>query len=358
LIETIDLGLLNSYRNNFQRKTLELTKLQQDKAKEHKKLADIFVKINNASQTINRTKSTSTLKSKLQEIARLENISANLSGKIAGFETKISNIHKDLANIQKNIDREVLKESQKRKQESERQIKEHERDFLKINNTLNEHGQLHVETINAIEQMRRIPEKIVVLFLASNPIDQVPLRLDEEARSITEMITKSKHRDSIRFQTCWAVQPKDILQAINEYNPSIVHFSGHGSDNDEIIFQTNSGTTKIVSKEAIVQTMMASSEEIRLVFFNTCYSRNQAEAVVEHVEAAIGMNTNIGDEAALTFSSQFYSAIGFGLSIKKAFHQAKALLMLEGIQEQNTPELFIHKGHETKDIVIVKPKDY
>jgi hypothetical protein len=351
------LGLLNTYRNNFQRKTQELAKLQQDKANEQKKLADKSVKINKASQAISRTKSASAINSKLREIAKLEKDSSNLSTMISGFETKISKKQKEIADIQKNIDREELKESKKRKQKSERQLREQERTFQTINNTLNKHGKLHVETLNAIEQIRNIPEKIVVLFLASNPIDQVQLRLDEEARSITEMITKSKHRDSIRFQTCWAVQPKDVLQAINEYNPSIVHFSGHGSDNDEIIFQTNNGTAKIVSKEAIVQTMVASSEEIRLVFFNTCYSRNQAEAVVEHVETAIGMNTSIGDEAALTFSSQFYSAIGFGFSVEKAFKQAKARLMLEGIPEQDTPELFINKGLEAKNIVIVKPKD-
>lgn len=213
------------------------------------------------------------------------------------------------------------------------------------------------ELANAIEQIRNIPEKIVVLFLASNPIDQVQLRLDEEARSISEMIKMSKHRDSVRFETCWAVQTKDILQAINEYNPSIVHFSGHGSSNDEIIFQTNSGQTKVVSKEAIVQTMMASSEDIRLVFFNTCYSRNQAKAVVEHIEATIGMNTSIGDEGARIFSSQFYSSIGYGLSVKKSFEQAKALLMLENIPEEDTPELFIHEGLSGKDIIIVKPVD-
>jgi hypothetical protein len=103
--------------------------------------------------------------------------------------------------------------------------------------------------------------------------------------------------------------------------------------------------------------MMASSEAIRLVFFNTCYSRNQAEAVAEHVEATIGMNTRIGDEAALTFSSQFYSAIGFGLSVDHAFEQAKALLMLEGIAEEDTPELFIHNGLSAKDLIIVNPTE-
>ena len=102
--------------------------------------------------------------------------------------------------------------------------------------------------------------------------------------------------------------------------------------------------------------MMASSDGIRMVFFNTCYSRNQAESVSEYVEATIGMNTSIGDEAARIFSSQFYSAIGFGLSVKKAFEQAKALLMLEDINEEETPELFIKQGLSSEDIVIVKPK--
>ena len=170
------------------------------------------------------------------------------------------------------------------------------------------------------------------------------------------MIRKSKHRDSVKFETCWAVQPIDLLQAINEYKPSIIHFSGHGSDNDEIIFQTNYGRTKIVSKEAIVQTIMASSDGIRLVFFNTCYSKNQAEAVSEYVEATIGMNTSIGDEAARIFSSQFYSSIGFGLSVKKSFEQAIALLMLEDISEEETPELFIKEGINSEDLIIVKPK--
>ena len=101
---------------------------------------------------------------------------------------------------------------------------------------------------------------------------------------------------------------------------------------------------------------MASSDGIRLVFFNTCYSKNQAEAVSEYVEATIGMNTSIGDEAARIFSSQFYSSIGFGLSVKKSFEQAKALLMLENIREEETPELFIKEGINSEDLIIVKPK--
>lgn len=346
---------LDLHRNNLNRKTQELIKLQEEISREKKKVSDKNVRINNCHQTIGRTKVQSTINSKIREIERLEKELLNIQKKISSLDVKVVKKQREISDLQKKIEKEEGQEFKKREQKSAQQLLKQQRSFQNIENRLNQHGELHKKTISAIDNLRKIPDNIVVLFLASNPIDQAQLRLDEEARSIMEMISKSKHRDSIRFQTCWAVQPKDILQAINEYNPSIVHFSGHGSDRDEVIFQTSSGNSKPVSKEAIVQTMMASSEEIRLVFFNTCYSKNQAEAVVSHVEAAIGMNTSIGDVAALTFSAQFYSSIGFGLTVQKAFAQAKALLMLEGIDEQDTPELFINPDLLEKEIIIVNP---
>ena len=132
------------------------------------------------------------------------------------------------------------------------------------------------------------------------------------------------------LESRWAVRPLDVLQAINECNPRVVHFSGHGSDNDEIVFQDESGIAEPVTKEAIVQVMRAGSGSIHLVVFNTCYSSNHAEAVVGHVEAAVGMNTSIGDDAGSNLCPHsFYSAIGFGKSVNEAFEQAKAALMLE-----------------------------
>jgi hypothetical protein len=171
------------------------------------------------------------------------------------------------------------------------------------------------------------------------------------------MIRKSQHRDAVTLESRWAVRPLDVLQALNECLPRIVHFSGHGSDQDEIVFQDNAGAAKYVTKEAIVQTMAAASGDIALVFFNTCYSRGQAKAVVQHVPAAIGMTTSISDEAARVFSAQFYSSIGFGLSVGRAFKQARAALMLEGIPEELSPELFVAEGLNADDLVLVKPGD-
>jgi hypothetical protein len=67
------------------------------------------------------------------------------------------------------------------------------------------------------------------------------------------------------------------------------------------------------------------------------------------------MTTIIGDTAARVFAAQFYSAIGFGLSVKQAFDQAKAALMLEGISEEDTPELFVADGIDAESFILVKP---
>ena len=99
--------------------------------------------------------------------------------------------------------------------------------------------------------------------------------------------------------------------------------------------------------------MMSASDTIKLVFFNTRFSYGQAQAVVEHVDAAIGMTESIGDEAARVFAAQFYSAVGFGLSLSKAFEQGKAALMLEGIPEEDIPELYLAENVNPDELVLV-----
>ncbi|RCV88461.1 hypothetical protein DU505_13675 [Billgrantia montanilacus] len=348
--------MIDSYRRNVTRKREEITRLQQGKAKEQAKIASLSGKINSASQALSRTSSANTAKSKVREIERYQKDLAAAEKKIADFDNKISRKHKELSDEQKKVSREEEKGNKKIQRESQRQAKAYQSRMKQMNRTLDKHEGFHKSTIATLKMLQSLPEKIVVLFLASNPADAQQLRLDEEARSITDMIRKAKHRDSVSFESRWAVQPMDVLQAINELNPTIIHFSGHGSDSDEIVFQDTNGNAKLVSKEAIVQTMMASSCNIRLVFFNTCYSYKKAQAVTHHVEAAIGMNTSIGDDAARVFSSQFYSAIGFGLSVKKAFEQAKALVMMEGLNEEETPELFVQEGLDSDELVIVRPE--
>lgn len=350
------------YRQRLVTHQNEIGRLQTEKAREAEKFADYQKRSNEASGRAGRASNISSAQSYLRESQRYAQQAASSQKKVAEIETRIAREQSKLGRAQKDLNRELEREVDRQRRDDERRLREqqqrareNEERMRNISSTLTEHSSLHRRTLSAIEKLSQLPEEITVLFMAANPLDQNQLRLDEEARAIAETIRKSEHRDAVGLVSCWAVRPLDVLQALNEHRPRIVHFSGHGSDQDEIVFQDNSGATKLVSKEAIVQTMAAASGEIRLVFFNTCYSRNQAEAVVQHVQVAIGMKTSIGDVAARVFAAQFYSAIGFGLSVKRAFEQAKAALMLEGIPEHDTPELFVAAGVDAEHLIIVKP---
>ena len=246
------------------------------------------------------------------------------------------------------IRKRQLQEDKKRQQENERTLK-------KLNQAIETQKKQQEAMMVDIDALKAVPETITVLFFATNPKGTSQLRLDEEARSIQEMIRKSEHRDSISFVTRWAVRPLDILQAINEINPAVIHFSGHGAVSGDLILENTDGSPKPVTKEAITQTIMSSSDKIHLLFFNACFSYEQAQEIVQHVDAAIGMTTSIGDEAACTFAAQFYSSLGFGHSLKKAFEQAKGAMMLVSPTEADTPALYTKEGIDADTTYIVRP---
>ena len=345
---------LDTFRNTLLRKKEELAKLNQDLAKEHAKLAPLQQKIASADSAIKRTKNMATIKSRLNEIERSNKSILDVQKKIGEIQKKIAQKEKEIVTAEKNYQNEEAKVNKKHADEERKRLREATRQSLKMEHKIQQHEKLQAQMKQDIEQLKSIPETITVLFLAANPTDTLQLRLDEEVRSIQEKIRLSTYRDSVRFESRWATRSGDILQAINETNPTIVHFSGHGAETGELALLNPDGSTKLVSKEAISMAMSTASDTIKLVVFNACFSEIQAASVVNYIEAAIGMSTSIGDEAACIFAAQLYSSIGFGRSLQNAFNQAIAQLMLEGIPEDKTPKLYVKNSMDADDIVFVQ----
>lgn len=348
------MAIIDTYRGNVNRKREQISKLSSDKAKENAKIVAAKVKIERASDAIKRTKSVSTVKTKTNEINRAEKDITVSEKKISEIEQKIAKLEKELVAEQKKVEREEQKIHDQQIKEKLEIQKKTQREISELNRVVKLHSEIQSGLQNQIDELQRLPKTITVLFLASNPIDTSCLRLDVECREIQEMIRKSEFRDTIKFESRWAVRTSDLLQAINEVNPDVVHFSGHGDIDGTLAFENPDGECKSVTKEAMAQAIMTLSDKIRLMFFNACFSAAQAEKIVEYVDVSIGMNDTIGDEAARIFASQFYSSVGFGKNIQVAFNQAKAALMLEGIPEENTPKLFIRDGLQADSIFLVQ----
>jgi len=331
----------------------EIAKLKSDIAKEQSKISPLKKKIISAEDSIRKTKSSSTVKSKLNDIKRAESSIASIEKKIGELQGKEAKKEAELKSAEKTYQNEVDKENKKKLKEDKKLQAEHDRQMRSVSSTLQQHTYRQDAFEKELAQLTALPEKITVLFMASNPIDQTSLRLDKEARDIQEKIRKSEYRDSIVFESRWATRTIDILQAINETNPTIVHFSGHGADTGELVLENVDGSTKLVSKEAVTAAISTASDTIKLVLFNACFSQSQAENIVQNIASAIGMSIEIGDEAACVFAANFYSSIGFGHSLQKAFNQAKAALLLEGIPEDSTPQLFVQDGLSANELYFV-----
>lgn len=188
---------------------------------------------------------------------------------------------------------------------------------------------------------------------ASNPEDQARLRLDKEARDVREAIERAKHRDSVALESRWAVRTRDLFQALNSGEPTIVHFSGHGAADGSLVFEDDFGGTKLVPPSAMAIALSTMTDRVRLLVFNACFSEAQAIEVTKSVQAAIGMSTSISDGAAVLFAATLYSAIGFGLTLEKAFAQARAALAIDYPDERETPRLYVAEGVDASEIVYV-----
>lgn len=331
----------------------EIAKIKSDIAKEQAKISPLKKKIISAEESIRKTKSASTAKSKLNDINRAENAIATIEKKIGDLQKKEAKKEAELKSAEKAYQNEVDKENKKKLKEDKKLQTEHDRQMRSVSSTLQQHTYRQDAFEKELAQLTALPQKITVLFMASNPKGTGHLRLDEEARNIQERIRLSEYRDSIIFETRWATRASDILQAINGTNPTIIHFSGHGATTGELVLENPDGSSKLVSKEAITAAITTASDTVKLVLFNACFSQSQAENIVQNISSAIGMSTSIGDAAACVFAAHFYSSIGFGHSLQKAFNQAKAALLLEGIHEDSTPQLFVQDGLSADELYFV-----
>ena len=175
-------------------------------------------------------------------------------------------------------------------------------------------------------------DKVVILFLSANPPGTTILRLDEEFRSITAKIRAADYRDSLSLISCPAARPDDFLQALHEHRPHIVHFSGHGTQFQQLMAVGDSGGAKPIEKDALVRLFETIKDNIRVVLLNACFSEVQAKAISAVIDCTIGMNKPIGDEAAAVFSASFYRALAFGRSVKVAFDEGVVALVLGTIR--------------------------
>lgn len=192
-----------------------------------------------------------------------------------------------------------------------------------------------------------------MLYLAANPTDTQPLRLDEEIREMDTAFRQSEYRNRFDIRQHWAVRVIDLQSHLLRHQPNIVHFSGHGSKSSGIILEDVTGRSHLVSPRALSQLFSILKDNIRCVVLNACYSETQAQAIAEHIDCVVGMSSTIGDKAAISFAAAFYHALGYGRDIRTAFELGCVQIDLENLNEQDTPKL-LAKRHDPRELRFIQ----
>lgn len=166
-----------------------------------------------------------------------------------------------------------------------------------------------------------------ILILASNP--RKDLNLDREIRDLKEVIQKSHNYRQFDVEDALAVRVGELQDLLFKYEPQIVHFCGHGGGEPGLVFEGNNGGEQWVRTDALRDLFRLFSDRVGCVLLNACYSEEQANEIVRHIDYVIGMNQEIRDDAAIAFSKGFYRALGYGCGIEEAYEFGCNAIQLE-----------------------------
>jgi CHAT domain-containing protein len=195
--------------------------------------------------------------------------------------------------------------------------------------------------IRVADRAHAKPAVQTILYLAASPKNLPHLRSDLEMRKVKEKLQLGRDRDAFRLEYCVASRLEDISQALLDFKPQVVHFSGHGDAAGGVYVEDETGLSELTNPDGLAK-LFGQHRSIRCVIVNACHSARLAEAMAKYVDHSVGMRCAIGDRAAIRFSVGFYQAMFAGRPVADAFTQGCAVVESSSVTEgeDQTPVLF------------------
>lgn len=188
-------------------------------------------------------------------------------------------------------------------------------------------------------------EEIRILFLAAGSDDERRQHLlEREAREIDKRLQVGTNRDSFELITEWEVRARDLQEVLLRHQPHIVHLSGQGTKEGDIVLAHDPENPHIVSGRAVADLIRILKDNIHVIVFNACHTQQLAQEVKEIIDYTVSMSGAVNVKNAVTFVTSFYQALSFGRTIVEAFELGKNQLMLQGETDYKKAVLHVRDG--------------
>ena len=198
-----------------------------------------------------------------------------------------------------------------------------------------------------------------VLVVISAPTDLPALDVEKEWGRLHTALAALSQRGAVEVMRLAQPTLASLQSTLRQANYHILHFIGHGNFNARmgdgaLAFQDDLGRGRMVSGLEL-GTILFDEKTLRLVVLNACEgARTSVESpfggvaqslLQQGVPGVIAMQFAISDQAAITFSSEFYAALADGYTVDGAVAEARKAIFSqnEGV-EWGTPVLYMRAG--------------
>lgn len=296
-----------------------------------------------------RASSVSSMQSSVRSSQRETDKAIQASKKAADVSKKLADNARDQANRKRS-----LESSEKMDRQA------HDRDADRRRQTEKSHARevarLSTPTIHYVHVRPPEPEKLRVLYLTSNPGND--LRVDTEIRQVQQALRGARYRDLVTVEQRPAATFQDLLDGLNDVRPHIIHFSGHGGSGG---LTMNGGSVEVASHQQVsfgllVRALEATDSPPTLLVLNACDTLDGAEILLPAVPVIIAMSDNVLDVAAILFAQQFYAALAGGQSVSSALKQAKVVIEAAMLDDDASalPQCLAREDVDIAELLLVK----
>lgn len=204
---------------------------------------------------------------------------------------------------------------------------------------------------------RKLTPPLQILGVVSTPTGFEGLDVEAEQRKLEEALSSLRAAGLVELSWLTRATMEELDRVIAAPDDvHVLHYIGHGAyderkDSGILVLENLRGDPYEISGEEL-GTLLYDEHSLRLAVLNSCegartshvepFSGVAARLVECGVPAVVGMQFEITDDAAITFSERFYTSLAQGFPVDAALAQARKAIFAAGSDiEFGTPVLFL-----------------
>lgn len=200
----------------------------------------------------------------------------------------------------------------------------------------------YIELPETVRPLRVAPP-LRVLVMISNPNDYERLDTDKEWHNLNSALEDLQTRNLIKLEQLDQATLGALRRKLRQTTYNIFHFIGHGGFDEHaqdgvLVLEDELGHGKQVSGQ-MLGAMLSDHKSLRLAILNSCEGARSSKVdpfagvaqslIQQGIPAVIAMQFEITDEAAITFSHEFYTALTDGYPVDAALAEARAAIFAQ-----------------------------